>query len=173
MIKRKLRIVLVLFSLLLAQVVIAPHFSFVGAQPQFPISLCVYLGITRFSIPSALGAFGIGLVMDCLIGSVVGPWAGGSIAAFIFAGLTARGPFLPSLPVVAGVLFLSSLLGFGMFYGLHLADTATTPNVSRILREASTTALTGLALLRFIRRWLEPLSWRTSRDPYHGARRYG
>jgi hypothetical protein len=116
MIKRKLRIVLVLFGLLLAQVVMAPYLAIGGAQPQFSIPLCVYLGITGFSIQSALGVFGWGLVMDCLTGAVVGPWAGGSVAAFLFAGLTARSAFLPSLPIVAGVLFLASLLAFGVFH---------------------------------------------------------
>jgi rod shape-determining protein MreD len=173
MIKRKLRIVLLLFSLLLAQVVVAPYFSLGGAQPQFSIPLCVYLGITRFSISSALGAFGWGLVMDCLTGSVVGPWAGGSIAAFLFAGLTARSAFLPSLPIVAGVLFLASLIAFEIFHGLHLADTAVTPTISLVLGEVAITTLTGLALVWFIRWWLEPSPGRTSRDPHHGARRYG
>ena len=170
MIKRKLRIVLVLFGLLFAQVVMAPYLSIVGAQPQFSIPLCVYLGITRFSILSAFGAFGWGLVMDCLTGSVVGPWAGGNIAAFLFAGLTAR---RPSLPIVAGVLFLASLLAFGVFHGLHMADTVAIPSMSLILGEAAITTFTGLGLMWFLRCWLEPSPARASRGPHHGARRYG
>jgi rod shape-determining protein MreD len=173
MIKRKLRIVLALFSLLLAQVVVAPYLSIGGAQPQVSIPLSVYLGLTRFSVSSALGAFGWGLVMDCLTGSVVGPWAGGSIAAFLFAGLTARGAFLPTPPIVAGVLFLASVFAFGVFHGLHLADTTVTPTISLVLGEAAITTLTGLPLVWFIRKWLEPFSRSASRDPHHGARRYG
>jgi hypothetical protein len=56
---------------------------------------------------------------------------------------------------------------------LHLADTVATPTISLVLGEVAITTLTGLALVWFIRWWLEPSPGRASRDPHHGARRYG
>lgn len=172
MIHKNIRLVVLVYILLTVQVLVTSLVPIGGPQPQLILPLCVYLGITRFSIASSLVVFGSGLLVDGLAGAVVGPWAGASVVAFLCAGLIARGAFFPSLPLFAGVLMVASSLAFAVFHGLHLADTRIVPPVSLIFAESASTVAVGVFLIFFIRWWLEPSSARAPGDTHRGARRY-
>jgi hypothetical protein len=161
-----------LLVLITAQRLMASYVPLGWVHPQLLLPVCVYLGIVQFSVRGALSAFGCGVLMDGVTGAVIGPWAGGSIVAFMVAGVVARSSVFPSRGAFAGVLCGASLAAFGVFHGMQLAITQLFPSIGSLFEEAFMTTVAGVVTLSFIRWWLEPRRVHNRGNAGHGARRY-
>ena len=167
-----MRLVVLVYGLLIAQRILGAYVPMGWVHPQLMLPLCVYLGMTRFSVRSAVVVFGSGLLMDAIGGPILGPWAGASISAFFVAGMVSRRVVLPSAGLSGVVLFVGAFLSFCVFHAMHLADTSAMPPLRLIVEEAFMTALGGAIVVPAIRWWLEPRRGRRQGDARYSARQY-
>jgi cell shape-determining protein MreD len=161
-----MRLLFLVYGLLILQKTVTWWIPSDWSHPQLVLPLCTYLGISRFSITNTLAVFLIGLVMDAATGVVIGPWAGGGLAAYIFSGLFARNINLPALNISKGklssqvvfivVMFLSSMIAFAFFHGLQSADLGKFPEIRDLFIESFFSVAAGFFLLPIIRKFVEP-----------------
>jgi len=95
---------------IVAQVMIAPHITLLGAVPSFPVLVVITLAIVEGPEAGAISGFAAGLALDLLGASPVGVWTlvlvvVGYVAGLLQENLFAEGWLMPvTVAVVAGLL---------------------------------------------------------------------
>jgi len=114
-----------ILAAMVAQVVLAPHLSLLGAVPSFPVLVVVTLAFVEGPEAGAISGFAAGLALDLLGTSPVGVWAlvlvvVGYVAGMLQENLFAEGWLMPvTVAIIAGLLaelsylIVLSVLGSG------------------------------------------------------------
>ena len=136
---------MVLFTAL-AQVTFFSKIELLGASPDGAVLVVIALGLLGGSVAGAVGGFGIGLLVDCLLMQTLGGFAAALMAAGYVAGRYRENvgpPTRGALPFLGGGITLFGALAFAAIQ----VGTGVDADVSTlVLRDAVLKTLIGAAL---------------------------
>lgn len=130
----------------LAQVTFFSKIELLGASPDGAVLVVIALGLLGGSVAGAVGGFGIGLLVDCLLMQTLGGFAAALMAAGYVAGRYRESvgrPARGAVPLLGGAL---TLLGTAAFAAIQIGTGVDADVSTLVVRDAVVKTLLGAAL---------------------------
>ncbi len=124
--------------------------------PQILLALVLFLSFFEAEVRGAFIAFMLGLLLDSFSGTLIGPWAGSYVIAYLFFATLSQGIFVNALPTIILGTFVASVLASSLYTLLTLNSSGSLSTiVVGIMIEALSTAVAAPIVFFVVRRILK------------------